>query len=158
MNAAKDKAKALRYATAFAVKDWPKKRGEIPRQRGVYMFTGPEGCPIYVGSASGTDGIRGRLRHQVCPSRIGTPWTLYDPHAKKVLKGRNLLGNVFTELNDGRLTEINPANKQQVDYLNQALERIHEMTVQWVKCPDRKTAIRAEHCAICLYQPKYVEK
>lgn len=158
MNAAKEKANALKDATAYAVRDWPKNGRRIPGQPGIYMFSGPEGHRMYVGSAIGAGGIRGRLRHHVCPSRIGTPWTLSDPPGKNVLAARNLLGNVLKDLFGKRFKEIDPGSEQDMDALNRAFERIHEMTVQWVECPDRNTAIRAEHCAICQYRPKYVEK
>ena len=158
MKDAKEKAKALSDATAYAVRDWPKNRRQVPEQPGIYMFSGPEGRRMYVGSAIGAGGIRARLRHHVCPSRIGTPWTLSDPPGKTVLDARNLLGNVLKDLFGKRFKEINPGSEQDMHALNQAFERIHEMTVQWVECLHQNTAIRAEHCAICQYRPKYVEK
>ena len=158
MHAAKEKAKALKDATAYAVRDWPKNRHRIPGQPGIYMFSDPEGRRMYVGSAISDGGIRKRLRHQVCPSRIGTPWTLSDPPGKTVLAARNLLGNVLKDLFCKRFKKIDPGSEQDMDALNRAFERIHEMTVQWVECPDGNTAIRAEHCAMCQYRPEYVEK
>lgn len=165
MNAANERANALRDATAFKVRAWPKNGRRIPKpsglpskQPGIYMFSDPDGRRMYVGSGIGDDGIRGRLAHQVYPSRIRTRWSLSDPPKRKVLEGRNLLGNVLKDLFGRRFKEIDPGSEQDIDALNLALERIHEMTVQWVECPDPNTAIRAEHCAICQYRPKYVEK
>ena len=158
MNAAKEKAKALKDATAYAVRDWPKNGRRIPGQPGIYMFSGPEGRRMNVGSAMGAGGIRGRLTRHVCPSRIGSPWTLSDPPGKTVLVARNLLGNVLKDLFGKRFKEIDAGSEQDMNALNRAFERIHEMTVQWVGCPDRNTAICAEHCAICQYRPEYVQK
>ena len=158
MNDAKEKANALKDATAYAVRDWPENGSRIPGQPGIYMFSDPEGCRMYVGSAIGDGGIRKRLRHHVCPRRIGNPWTLSDPPGKSVLAARNLLGNVLKDLFGKRFTKIRPGSKRDIDDLNEAVKHIHKMTVQWVECPDPKTAIRAEHCAICQYRPKYVEK
>ena len=158
LNAAKEKANALKDATAYAVRDWPKNKRRIPKEPGIYMFSGPEGRRMYVGSAIGKGGIRKRLGHQVYPKRIGTPWTLSNPPGKTVLNGRNLLGNVLKELSDKRFKEIKRGSEKDMDALNRAFECIHEMTVQWVECPDWNTAIRAEHCAICQYGPEYVEK
>jgi len=163
MNAAKEIANSLKDATAYAVRDWPKNGRRIPGQPGIYMFSGPEGHRMYVGSATGAGGIRKRLRHHVCPSRIGKPWTLSDPSGETVLAARNLLYNVLKDLfpkrfKKGESLKLDPRSEQDMDALNRAFERIHEMTVQWVECPDPNTAIRAEHCAICQYRPKYVEK
>ena len=157
MKDATEKAKALKDATAYTVRDWPKNRRRIPGQPSIYMFSDPEGRRMYVGSTIGTGGIRGRLTHQVCPSRIGTPWTLSDPPGKTVLGARNLLGNLLNDLSGKRYKEIDPGSEQDIDALNRAVKRIHEMTVQWQECPE-KTVIRAEHCAIRQYQPEYVEK
>ena len=69
-----------------------------------------------------------------------------------------LLRVVLKDLFDKRFKKIDTGSEQDMDALNRAFERIHEMTVQWVECPDRNTAIRAEHCAVCQFRPEYVEK
>lgn len=163
MDDAKEKARALKDAPACAVRHWGKIGRRIPKQPGgIYMFRDPRDrrC-MYVGSATGKAGIRGRLRHQVYPSRIGKPWTLSEVEKlgewKKVISGRNLLFNLLKACHGERFRrDIDLGSERGRDALNGAFERIHELTVQWVEIPDETMAVRAEHCAICLYQPKYV--
>ena len=166
MNIANEKANALRDASPHLVRDWPtngrrspEPSGLPPKDPGVYMFSDPDGQHMYVGSGVGDGGIRKRLDHQVYARRINAPpWTMSDPPVNSVLKGRNLLCNVLKEILGVRPQNINPKNEDDVNALNEAMNRIGQMTVQWVVCPNRSTAIRAEHCAICKYQPRYVEK
>ena len=176
MNDAKERANALGNAAAIRVRDLPTNgrrihvQPSLPRVRlGIYMFSDPGGHPLYVGVAETS--VRDRIAHQVYRSRIGKSWTLLDPPPERVLAGRNLLGNVLKDRYGKLFTEPNPNTgrsrlKKRIDRssepvvhaLKSAVERIHNMKVQWAECPDRDTAIRAEHCAICQYEPKYVEK
>lgn len=176
MNDAKERADALRNAVAISVRDVPTNGRRIhvqpslpPVLPGISMFSDRGGHPLYVGVAETS--IRDRITHHVYRSRIGKPWTLRDPPPEKVLAGRNLLGNVLKDRYGRLFTEPNPNTgrsrlKKRIDRhsepviraLNSAVECIHNMNVQWVRCPDRDTAIRAEHCAICQYEPNYVEK
>ncbi len=124
---------------------------------------------LYVGSGTGSDGIRGRLHGQVYPARIGkyTPrdggWTVENPPPRRVRDARNLLFHVLME-DFGYAPK--PArecpwwpDKEDIEALNEAFKRIHEgMAVQCVKAPNKDQATRAEHCAICLLQPEYVAK
>jgi len=165
---AKKMANALNDAEEYPVRDWDALK--IPKKHGIYMFS-EGGRRLSIGSATGSSGIRGRLHTQVYPTRIHPkegPWTVENPPPKSVRDARNLLFHVLVEDNNGHAPK--PARespwwpkKEDIGTLNKAFERIHKMTVRWVAAPQdnpdpKNTAIRAEHCAICLLQPKYVAK
>ena len=161
-NVAKEIAHALEHADAFAVKRWDEYEGKIPTDPGIYMFS--EGNKrLYVGSGTGAGGVRGRLHHQIYPIRIGryTPenggWTMENQPPQRVRDARNLL---FHVLDDNPRPAPDPPwwNRQDIEALNQGFRRIHGMRVRWAKAPDRDVALRAEHCAIGLLEPRYVAK
>ena len=148
-------ADALNDAEEYAVRDWSKH--QFPKKPGIYLFS--EGSRrLYVGSATGSAGIEGRLRHHVRPKGIEDySWTPQSPPPHRVRDARNLLFHVLEE-DYGHAPKPPWENAEDIAVLNEAFKRIHGMTVRWVECPDKDTAIRAEHCAICLLQPKYVVK
>ncbi|MDE2879647.1 hypothetical protein [Candidatus Palauibacter soopunensis] len=155
MNVAKEIAEALKDAEEYPVRDWDALK--IAKEPGIYMFC-EGGRQLYVGSATGQAGIEGRLRRQVRPKGIEDySWTPENPPPKGVRDARNLLFHVLVD-DYGRAPKPPWENAEDITALNNAFKRIHGMAVRWVKCPDKDTAIRAEHCAICLLQPEYVAK
>jgi len=142
LNDAKKMANALNDAEEYPVRDWSEH--EIPREPGIYMFS-EGGRRLYVGSATGLYGIEGRLRHHVRPKGIDDySWTLENPPPERVRDARNLLFHVLVE--DYGHAPMPPWDKaEDITALNSGFERIHGMTVRWVECPNKDTAIRAEH-------------